>query len=114
MVVKSGMIVAPLTREGETPFSIYRPCLALAAPFVAMILEETKPLKIILFGSGSRGDFDVCSDLDLVIVYGTAADAESALKTLYRKRPKSAHGVDFLCVDEATFAEKAQLGGVYF
>lgn len=86
----------------------------LVSPLLAAILERTAPSAVLLFGSAARGDFDACSDLDFVVIYPSLEIASEARHKLYQQRPASAHAVDFLCVDEATFLQRSKLGGVYF
>jgi predicted nucleotidyltransferase len=86
----------------------------LVAPLLAAILGQTAPSGVLLFGSAARGDFDACSDLDFVLIYPSMEIAREARHRLYQQRPACAHAVDFLCVDEATFLQRSQLGGVYF
>lgn len=92
------------------------------APEVEMIVKSAtetivklvNPTRVIVFGSATSNQFDDASDLDFVVVFDTADEAKQGRLTLYRNGHLEGRIVDFLCVDEATYRRKSQVGGVYF
>ena len=86
--------------------------MSLVANFIR---KNTEPQRIIFFGSILTDNFDLASDIDLVIIYPTFKIADEARRTLYSlKQPQILHPLEMLCVDEGTFQQKSQIGGLYF
>ena len=69
---------------------------------------------IFVFGSAARGTMTDASDLDILLVFHSKEDSHSAHRSVSRYRKKAVWPMDFLCVDQKTFHDKSQIGGVYF
>ena len=83
-----------------------------------LISEVTRPLKqlrgltkIILFGSTLRAGFSEASDLDFVLIFKSKEEAKGAQKEVYRVH-SGKWPCDFICVDNATYEERSDLGGI--
>jgi len=81
---------------------------------IEKILSVSQPEAIWLFGSAARGTAQQGSDLDLAIVYTSAAEALVAKRAVYGLAPLSEWSVDLLFFDRATFEAKKRVGGVCF
>lgn len=81
---------------------------------LSLVLICCKPQNVILFGSAARGELTASSDIDMVVVLKECLDLKSLFKILSAKKAELPFDVDFFLVDENTFAEKSQIGGVFF
>lgn len=81
---------------------------------LAKLIELVQPKKVILIGSATTQDFDEYSDIDLVLIFSTKDEAQNSEKILYRNTTSFPTTVDFICVDEKKFEEKAAIGGIFF
>ncbi len=64
------------------------------------------PAKIILFGSRARGDADLDSDLDLVVIYPQIKDRGRMMLDIRRAIGSIGVGVDVLVYSEAEVSER--------
>lgn len=87
---------------------------SLVNTFLSVIVEQTSPLKVYLFGSAVTGCFDSASDLDFLVVYEDKDKAKLASKQLYRTRPIPSQPTDYICVDRKSFDNKSTIGGVCY
>jgi len=85
----------------------------LVSKGLATIRGHSDPIKIYLFGSALGENFDDFSDLDFLLVFQTKEQAVRSRQLLYRQSHAFSHPVDFICVDNETFEQKAEIGGVY-
>ncbi|HPI39825.1 MAG TPA: nucleotidyltransferase domain-containing protein [Pseudobdellovibrionaceae bacterium] len=74
----------------------------------------TSPIKIIFFGSILTENFDASSDIDMIILFNSPKEADLGRRKLYSStQPNLKHSLEMICVDEKTFKEKSQIGGLY-
>ncbi|MBI1861962.1 MAG: nucleotidyltransferase domain-containing protein [Deltaproteobacteria bacterium] len=81
---------------------------------VSHIQKISRPRRAILFGSALTDHFDEASDLDLVLIFESLEEASQAEKILYRQAHTFPCSIDFLCIDEKSFQEKSEIGGVFW
>ncbi len=55
------------------------------AHLVKRIVEETKPLRIIIFGSAARGEAGADSDVDILVVVSEGTHRRRTAQRLYRE-----------------------------
>lgn len=98
----------PKKTEEERAFLIER--------VMQFIQLEVSPIKIIFIGSILGGNFDDISDIDMVIIFKDKIEADLARRKLYRAmRPREiTHPLEMICVDENTYNEKSQVGGIFY
>lgn len=70
--------------------------------------------ELYLFGSAAKNEADPYSDLDFLVVTDTSEEAKRLSSELVRKVRVEGMAVEFVCVDQATFQRKSDLGGVCF
>ena len=82
---------------------------------VRRIVEASRPLKVIVFGSQARGNVGVESDLDLMVVMSQVVDPIRESVRLRRLLKGLIMAVDVLVVDQAKFDYWADTpGNVYY
>ena len=64
------------------PASSAPTCVDPAAVAAVLAAVDPAPLRVVLFGSRARGDFDGHSDVDLIAVGTTQQDAEAVADAL--------------------------------
>ncbi len=79
-----------------------------------VISDIARPEELYLFGSAVSGSFDEESDLDFVLVYPDAVEAESSRRKLTRQRAHFPCSIDLVCMSQSEFARKSESGGVSF
>jgi predicted nucleotidyltransferase len=70
---------------------------------VSYILSKVDAEKIILFGSRARGDFNIHSDYDILIIVKYLTNRNSILDNLYNKWKLFSRPIDFLVVDSKKY-----------
>jgi len=68
-------------------------------------LKTLGALKIILFGSVARGDVDINSDLDLLVIMPSDKSGREWTKIIYEKIERKV-SADFIVYNEREFQEK--------
>jgi len=69
------------------------------------------PARVILFGSGARGDSDPNSDLDFLVIERSVDDRIAEAVRLRRALGDIGVPVDIIVLDEALAARRAQVPG---
>lgn len=88
---------------------------AVIAKAAELLLQETNPTRIILFGSHARGDAKQDSDVDLLVVMPNVADRVDEMVRLTRILSPLRIPVDLLVVSEERFCYWSDTpGNVYF
>lgn len=103
------MIPAKLTAKPLPPERVEQ----LVASLRSAILERVTPQAIVLFGSAAAGTMTEYSDLDVVVIVENRSDIRPTSKALFDVSVSVGVPVDLLIVDEATYAQKSSIGGVY-
>lgn len=84
---------------------------------VDLVVETVRPLRIVLFGSGARGELRDGSDLDIMVVVADGEDTFRTAQQLYlAKARKRVTGVlvDFVVTTPERYEEsKDSIGSVY-
>ncbi len=78
---------------------------------VKRIVAAAQPSRVILFGSHGRGDADVSSDLDLMVIKPQVVDK---YREMIRLRQAVGHigvGVDVLVYSETEYERRSQVPG---
>lgn len=65
------------------------------------IVECASPTRVILFGSGARGQMGPHSDLDVLVVVSDKADQNQTSKNIYRSLRGLGFAVDVLVIGES-------------
>ena len=65
---------------------------------VSVILQQTQPLRIVLFGSAARGEMHPGSDVDIMIVVPEGVDGFQLAWSIYPKFTDLGVGVDLVVV----------------
>jgi predicted nucleotidyltransferase len=78
----------------------------------AEVLRRCRPRAIYVFGSILEETFTRASDIDIAVVFRTAADRDRARKALFAAPPLVAAPYDLLLYDESSFERKADQGGI--
>lgn len=78
---------------------------------VGRIVATSHPSKVILFGSYARGDADMGSDLDLMVVENEVLDKGQEMLKLYRTVGYIGIGVDLLVYSESEIERRGQIPG---
>ena len=81
---------------------------------IALVLSQTDPLKLYLFGSAAEGKMTDQSDFDFLLVFETAAQIKLAQKKLKKHYPLSQYPVDIIWVTQEEYQRKKELGGICF
>jgi predicted nucleotidyltransferase len=79
-----------------------------------LILENSSPVSIILFGSAARNELTSSSDIDVVVIVGTVGQIKPTLKILTSKSGQLGFPVDFLVTNQSDYDKKSEIGGVFF
>jgi len=77
---------------------------------VSQVIEKYKPIKIILFGSAAKGEFDNDSDVDLLVIKEDTPYLGRERARELRRLIKKNLPVDFLVYRPEEFNERARLG----
>lgn len=83
---------------------------------VDLVVDLVQPLRVVLFGSGARGELRDGSDLDMMIVVPEGVDTLRTAQRLYveMSRRREAVGVDLVVTTPVRYqARKDALGSVY-
>ena len=75
---------------------------------IERLVAAAQPTRIILFGSRARGDADVRSDVDLLVIKPRVENRYEELVELDRSLAGILMPVDILLVSEAEFEERAE------
>jgi predicted nucleotidyltransferase len=78
---------------------------------VARIVDDSRPSRVILFGSYARGEADAASDLDLMVVTAGPVDAAAAIAHLRGVVGDVGIGVDLLVYSEAEVGRRGTVAG---
>jgi predicted nucleotidyltransferase len=78
---------------------------------VERLVATARPKRIILFGSRARGDEDVRSDVDLMVIKAQIVNRHEELFELDRALAGLTIPVDILLVSEAEFEERSGQAG---
>ena len=78
---------------------------------VDRLVATARPSRIILFGSRARGDADVRSDVDLMVIKAHIVNRHEELVELDRALAGLTIPVDILLVSEAEFEERSAQAG---
>jgi len=81
---------------------------------VARIVEAAHPLRIVLFGSLSRGDGALDSDVDLLVVERDAPDRYAEMVRLGRLLRGLILPVDLIVIGQREFEEQSRLPGTVY
>jgi predicted nucleotidyltransferase len=76
------------------------------------ILSGCQPVKIILFGSAARNEMTDQSDVDIALLFSTAAEVKVQKKLLYKTPGRDLWPQDLFFLSEEEFSEKALTGGI--
>ncbi len=79
-----------------------------------LILENSNPVSIVLFGSAARNELTSSSDIDVVVIVGTVGQIKPTLKILTSKSGQLGFPVDFLVTSQSDYDKKSEIGGVFF
>ncbi|NBX16368.1 MAG: nucleotidyltransferase domain-containing protein [Proteobacteria bacterium] len=79
-----------------------------------LILENSSPVSIVLFGSAARNELTSSSDIDVVVIVGTVGQIKPTLKILTSKSGHLGFPVDFLVTSQSDYDKKSEIGGVFF
>jgi len=74
------------------------PSPELLREIVRRTVAAVAPLRIVLFGSGARGEFGPDSDLDLLVVMPDGSDRLATAQTLHRRLRGLGCAVDIVAV----------------
>ncbi len=74
--------------------------------YVSQVISVSTPLAIFLFGSLAQGTAHLESDIDLLIVYHSEADAKAAQKNVLTKKSPSTTPADLVFVDLAAWNQE--------
>lgn len=78
------------------------------------ILASVIPTQVILFGSASRYEMTVASDIDVIVTVTPPMDARLVQKLLAPVSARLNWPVDLLVYDHQTYLKKSEIGGVCF
>ena len=104
------MSIAKLTAR-KYPYSEMEP---IVSALLKHLVVACDPEEVYLIGSAARGEFTDFSDLDFVIVAKDDAAVRVARGIVHIGRPHLNVAVDFIVLDCAGFAARADLGGIAF
>ncbi len=79
---------------------------AVLDKIVAVILQHTQPLKIVLFGSAARGELGPDSDIDIMVVVPEGVDGFQVAWSSYPKLTNLGVGVDLVIVTLSDLQKK--------
>jgi predicted nucleotidyltransferase len=92
-----------------------RPDAKALEGLVRRIVEAVHPLKIILFGSGARGDMSAGSDVDVMVVMPEGANHTEVGLLLHTRFGGLAFGVDVLvATSDEIERHRDDIGFVYY
>ncbi len=75
------------------------------------ILSACTPIRIILFGSAATMEMTEASDIDLIVVFKTPEDLNSAKRKLWSSRPSDDWPVDLVFHTTESFQHSCEKGG---
>lgn len=78
---------------------------------VKRIVAAAQPSRVILFGSQGRGDANVGSDLDLMVIKPEVRDHYAEMIRLHKVVGDIELGVDMLVYSEAEYQRRSQVPG---
>jgi predicted nucleotidyltransferase len=82
---------------------------------IQKIIEVSQPRKLILFGSYVRGDMNLNSDLDILVVLGDKIDSPRKESVRIRRALKGiVMSMDILVVPESELGELASVPGLIY
>lgn len=81
---------------------------------ITSLLAESKPVKVILFGSAAENKMTDQSDFDFLVIHSTEDAIKSAQKSLRPHYPLSEYPVDIIWLTAAEFQAKRDIGGISF
>lgn len=81
---------------------------------VNRVLAVTQPKRIVLFGSGARGEMTPDSDLDLLIIVPSDSDCRQIAKAIYRNLIGYSLPVDVVVSTEADLNRYADTPGLIY
>lgn len=84
---------------------------------VELIVETVQPIRIVLFGSGARGELMPGSDLDMLVIVPDGEDELLTAQNLYEemaRRRESFAAVDLLVATPQRFARRRESVGSVF
>lgn len=76
-----------------------------------LLREAAHPDKIVLFGSYARGDFDDCSDLDLLVILPTVENRIGEMVRLRRVLKAIPMAIDIVVYSTAQVEDRRDLPG---
>ncbi len=109
-------VAGRLTRDYDTSMStadlpIWAPTPEKMQAAIERLVAAAQPTRIILFGSRARGDADVRSDVDLLVIKRAVTDRYEELVQLNQALRGLLLPVDLLLVSEQEFEERAGQAG---
>jgi uncharacterized protein len=78
------------------------------------IVEEIKPLRVILFGSGAKGSMDDESDIDLLVVMPEGVHRRKTAQLLYRNIKNIGVPFDILVVTNSDLEKYKDSNGLIY
>ncbi len=75
------------------------------------ILSQVTPHEIILFGSAASYQMTDASDVDLIVIFASKVERDSARQQLFKSRPKEDWPHDLLLLTQEEFQTSAAKGG---
>ena len=109
-------VACRVTRDYDTNMApaespIWAPTPEKMHAAIERLVAAAQPTRIILFGSRARGDADVRSDVDLLVIKPHVENRYEELVELDRSLAGIRMPVDILLVSEAEFEERAEQPG---
>lgn len=92
----------------EEPWAVTTERIAAA---VDRLVAAARPTKIILFGSRARGDADVRSDVDVLVIEAEVGNRYEEMVRLHRALRGLLLPVDLLVVSEEEFENRSGMPG---
>ena len=103
-----------MTKPPDTPEIRVTTDDPVVARVVRRVVEEVRPLRVILFGSRAKGTARPDSDVDLLVVMPEGTERRKAAKTLYGRLGWPDVSVDFVVTTPSAFARHADNIGLIY
>lgn len=81
---------------------------------VRVIVNNSHPLKIILFGSRAKGNFDKNSDIDVLVVKSHVGKKHSELIALKKELRPLRIPLDLLITDDREYGDRSKTPGTVY
>ena len=103
-----------MDHAAETPDIVVTTDDPVVARVVRRVVEEVRPLRVILFGSRAKGTAGPDSDIDLLVVMPDGTERRAMMKHLYGRLGWADVSVDYLVTTPAVFSEDATSIGLIY